>query len=366
MFTYWYERDALLNFVADNQVSGVVLLGGDIHVARHLIHPHRVGYDLHDFIISPGHDRVIESLNVYHPSLEWSLAKPHQFLTLTADGTGAEPVLIAQYRQAGGKVNREVKVTLSDLQPNFGEGIFKGLRAYWPFDDDMANHSRLGDRFDAKPIGGATLVNSGIAGGAVDFERTKKQFLNVGRSVLPDNAAAWTVSMWVKPDSLPGHGTKDRQFLVESTAAGRPEAKAAYNISIGLRSSSNKDQIDLQLYTHTLKPATETGAAPTAIAQGGFSNLVDRSLFDTWAHIVVTFDSQKLTLFVNGKNIGKHDLETQGPSSETGGLIVGGHREGAGRNFDGKIDELAIWGRVIENFEVQSLYNEGQPVSFDQ
>ena len=365
MFTYWYERDALLKFIADNQISGVVLLGGDIHVARHLIHPHRVGYDLHDFIISPGHHRVIESLNVYHPSLEWSLAKPRQFLTLTADGTGDEPVLIAKYRQAG-KVNREVRVALSELQPNFGKGISKGLRAYWPFDKDLANHSRLGDRLDAKPTGGATLANSGIVGGAVEFDRSKKQFLNVGRSVLSDNAAAWTVSMWVKPNSLPSHGTKERQFLLESTASGKPAAKAAYNISIGLRSNSNKDQIDLQLYTHTLKPATKTGAAPTAIAQGGYSNPIDRSLFDKWAHIVVTFDSKKLTLFVNGKKMGQHDLVTPGPSSENGGLIVGGHREGTGRNFDGKIDELAIWARVIEKSEVQSLYNQGQPVSLNQ
>ena len=38
MFTYWYERDALLDFIKSEGISGVILLGGDIHVA-HLIHP---------------------------------------------------------------------------------------------------------------------------------------------------------------------------------------------------------------------------------------------------------------------------------------------------------------------------------------
>jgi hypothetical protein len=87
MFTYWYERDALLDFVKHERISGVVLHGGDIHVSRYLIHPRRVGYDLHDFIMSPGHNRIIPSLNVYHPSLEWSLVEGQQFLFLEADPT---------------------------------------------------------------------------------------------------------------------------------------------------------------------------------------------------------------------------------------------------------------------------------------
>ena len=67
MFTYWYERDALFDFIKKEQISGVLLHGGDIHCSRYLKHPLRVGYDLHDFIMSPGHNHVIPSLNVYHP-----------------------------------------------------------------------------------------------------------------------------------------------------------------------------------------------------------------------------------------------------------------------------------------------------------
>jgi hypothetical protein len=77
MYTYCAERDALLDFIKKERIPGVVLVGGDIHVSRHLVHPQRVGYDLHDFIISPGHTSVIPSLNVYHQDLEWSRVEPN-------------------------------------------------------------------------------------------------------------------------------------------------------------------------------------------------------------------------------------------------------------------------------------------------
>ena len=47
MHTYWYERDALFDFIRENRIPGVVLVGGDIHLSQHHIHRRRVGYDLH-------------------------------------------------------------------------------------------------------------------------------------------------------------------------------------------------------------------------------------------------------------------------------------------------------------------------------
>ena len=53
----------------------------------------RMGYDLHQFIISPLHDRIIPSLNVPHPHLQWGVPLPNMFLTVTADTTGDQPTL---------------------------------------------------------------------------------------------------------------------------------------------------------------------------------------------------------------------------------------------------------------------------------
>jgi hypothetical protein len=52
-------------------------------------------------------------------------------------------------------------------------------------------------------------------------------------------------------------------------------------------------------------------------------------------------------------------LSTRGLPAEHGGLIIGGHRAGTGRNFEGKIDELAIWQGVLNAVEVRKLYQKG-------
>ncbi|MEM7385832.1 MAG: alkaline phosphatase D family protein, partial [Verrucomicrobiota bacterium] len=186
MFTYWYERDALFDFIRRERIEGVVLHGGDIHVARYLIHPRRVGYDLHDFIMSPGHNSIIPSLNAYHPSLEWSLVEGQQFLTLEVDPTLADPTLTARYRQPGGQVNKTVVIKQSELVPAEHP---ERLRAYWSFDRDLANVSPLGERLDATAHRGARVIpEGGLRGGALRLKRNERQFANIPRSFLDDNS----------------------------------------------------------------------------------------------------------------------------------------------------------------------------------
>ncbi len=362
MFTYWYERDALLNMIRDENIPGVVLLGGDIHVSRYLIHPQRTGYDIHDFITSPAHTRTIPSLNVYHPSLEWSLVQGNQFLTLTADTTQTDPILIARYLTGDGTVHKEVVVPYSTLRPNIGKGLGKELRVWWPF-DDFTNQTVLGTRIDAVPVNGASLLASGgLRGGAALFTRSNSEYLIIPRSILNDNSAEHTVSLWCKPDSLPAHGSSDRQFLLESTAEGAVSSAGAWGLSLGFRASTNSTKVNLQLNTHTLQPAVSISTAPTAVVSPAFDTDIDRSLFlNNWTQVAFTFDSRKLRLFVNGALVSEHVLSVPGPISETGGLVIGGHREGTGRNFDGVIDEFAMWSRVLADAEITVLYGGGTP-----
>ena len=112
--TYAHEREAIFDFIGENKIGGVVLIGGDIHVSRHLKYPmkERIGYDLHQFIISPLHDRVIPSLNVPHPHLQWGKPLKNMFLTVAADTTGAQPTLDARWIDRTGKVHRHVHIKL--------------------------------------------------------------------------------------------------------------------------------------------------------------------------------------------------------------------------------------------------------------
>ena len=265
---------------------------------------------------------MITSLDVYHPSLEWSLVEGWQFLTLTADGTAGEPRLIAEFRQPDSKVNQKVEILLEDMTPAV-EDHHQDLRARWTFDDDFKNSSSLGDRNNAVPVNDPSIVAEGISGGAVRFHATKEQFLTVPRSFLDDNSAAHSVSLWFKAESLPEHGSTQRAFLLESTAEGRPSNVSAWSLSLGLRTAPNANDINLQLFTHTLQPALKPEMAPTAISQGPFDTWVARErLLEEWNHVVFTFDSKSLHLYLNGKQVAKHTLPVPGPASGFGLSLI--------------------------------------------
>lgn len=110
--TYAHEREALFDFIGEHKITGCVLIGGDIHVSRHLKYPmkERIGYDLHQFIVSPLHDRIIPSLNVPHPHLQWGEPIKNMFLRVDVDSTGDTPTLLARWIDRTGKVHRTVKL----------------------------------------------------------------------------------------------------------------------------------------------------------------------------------------------------------------------------------------------------------------
>ena len=366
MYTYWYERDALFDFIRENRIPGVALVGGDIHLSQHHIHRRRVGYDLHQFVTSPAHSSTIPSLDVYNPDLEWSAVVPRQFLTIEADTRARPPVLTARYVRDTGEVLRTVTIPYDQLVPREGAGLGRGLRAWWSFDAVGENHAALGARVDAVAENGAGMGTvTGVRGNAASFSRAAGQYLQVSHGVLPLNSARHTVSLWCAPATLPPHGGTERHFLMETTPAGIATAdNAGYGVSIGFISGVTPDKINLQLYTRTLQAAVSPTTAPTELGQGPFDTQLDRAIFTNgWAHVAMTFNSTNLVLYVNGQPAATHALPVPGPVVESGGLIVGGHRGGTGRNYDGRIDEVAVWDRVLEAAEVASLHLGGTPAS---
>jgi alkaline phosphatase D len=244
----------------------------------------------------------------------------------------------------------------------------------------MKNKSHSGNRFDAVAVNGASLVaDGGLRGGAVSFSKESQQYLRVGRQTLDDatplveragrwplddNSAAHTVSLWCKTASLPAHGSVERSFLLESALGGSKEP--GYHLSIGFRSAAkDPDKINLELHTVTLKPAGPAVTdQPTALAQGPFACTLDRSRFvNRWANVAMSFDGRSLRLFIDGTEVADHHLTVPGPAAETAGLVIGGHRAGTGRNFDGMIDEIAMWSRVLSPAEISDLQRSIAPVT---
>lgn len=117
--TYRHEREAIIDFIGKEKISGVVLMGGDVHCSRALEYKteKRIGYRLWQFISSPLHSGVIPDLNVPHPDLVYGEPIPNVFLRLTADSTREPATLVATWIQMGGKKLHEVRLDADQLTP---------------------------------------------------------------------------------------------------------------------------------------------------------------------------------------------------------------------------------------------------------
>lgn len=118
--TYTHERDALFQFLGEQKISGVVLIGGDIHCSRLLRYrtESQVGYPIHQFIVSPIHHRTIPALNVAHPDLVRGEAIPHVWLRLEVDSQQEPATLHAEWVQMNGRKMWDVKLAVNELSAN--------------------------------------------------------------------------------------------------------------------------------------------------------------------------------------------------------------------------------------------------------
>lgn len=113
---YPHERAALFRFLKEAQITGVVLVGGDIHRTRALRHSTKdvAGYDLLELITSPMHDSIIEAANAPHPDLIFDAGEPHSFLIVDCNTTQTPPVLTARFLNADGEELFVVQETVSN------------------------------------------------------------------------------------------------------------------------------------------------------------------------------------------------------------------------------------------------------------
>ena len=115
--TYLAERGALLEFIGENAIDGVVIVTGDIHRTRHLRYPPEEGarYPIDEWITSPLANSVITTANKPHPALVFDAGVEHVFLLLEADTTGEEPRLRCELRTETGEVIHGATRTLQQL-----------------------------------------------------------------------------------------------------------------------------------------------------------------------------------------------------------------------------------------------------------
>ena len=223
-----------------------------------------------------------------------------------------------------------------------------GLVASWCFDHDFTATTG-GTAFDATPINGVEVeATAGRFGGAARFIGSSSQYLSVGTPVitpgLDHSYSVWYRANWTSLSV----GASHRQFILES--------KPTVSISYGLRNEDG-DGLDTlgEVYTEW----------PGGYEFERFDHSHDE---DLWNNLIVTYDASASlhTIYRNGIQVGT--LDSSNPLSDTAGLNIGTYRDGNDRFFDGWIDDVGIWNRVLTPAEIgvlQTAAIDGQIIFTD-
>lgn len=214
------------------------------------------------------------------------------------------------------------------------------LIAYWSLDeasgDAIDAHGTL-DLTDNNTVGSAT----GKVDGCRDFELGNSEyFSHADHADLDTGDIDWTIACWVQLESLPG---------VANVIASKDDGGAASGNRQFLLFCDSTPRFKFSLFQPTDSEITVTantfGAPSTA----------------TWYYLVAWHDAA-----ANQFGLSVNDTAD---TAATGGALQGagaaqfrvGARDNAGSMlyWDGLIDELAFWKRVLSSTERTDLYNSG-------
>jgi alkaline phosphatase D len=331
--TYPHEREALFRFLGEAGISGVVLIGGDIHRSRVLRHKteESVGYNLVEWITSPMHDGIIEKANAPHPSLLFDAGEPHSFLLLTADTTTEIPTLTGELQNATGETLYQVTLSADEMAGNNRKqseatSLSRKLLGHWGFDGNFADSSSKSNH--GQPIGEPRFAE-GQVGRALQLDGKTQ---SVAVPALETDVEQFTLAAWMFVDRLPS----PQQFVALYHNDGWQVG------DVHLPFTSDDGTVDLGI-----KGNEPDMSIPTFLV---------KDMLQQWVHLTVTYDSaesKQVQFYVNGKLTDSFDIEQANRVHLGPGRIGGWDVEN--RCFQGRIDEVRIYNRVLSEEEVALL-----------
>lgn len=250
-------------------------------------------------------------------------------LTLTNVQSAQAGIYTLRVRDAIGEVTSrgarlEVRGSLPD---NPADSLRVGLAAHWPFDTDLTSPV-FG--FDATARNGAGVAAPGrIGAGALQVSQAQSQSVGVTRQVIANNSLTYTVAGWFK--LVGGTG---RRFLWETSPANwaiSTEITAGGTLRVFVRNAN-------------------------AVSRDVDTLIVPEP--DVWHHVAVVFDAAlgEAAVYYEGVRFEQPLLLEVGiGTGDTTGFNIGTYRAADGRFFDGFLDDVAVWDRVLFDAEVAWL-----------
>jgi hypothetical protein len=223
--------------------------------------------------------------------------------------------------------------------PSSGSTLLNNLVAYWKLDEtsgtrvDSAGSNNLTDN---NTVGSLT----GKIGNAASFVGGNLEYLDNASPVITSNV--FTVSTWIYPTSY--NGSDSGGIIYQGDG----------NVNLGLHLSV----IDFVSGTETLIFRYD---------QTGNFAVADNFSIDlnTWQHVVVTFNAGAVAFYVNDVAKGTNSLPGSNPPLNRPFAIGYFYdKTQSSRFFNGRIDEVGIWSRVLTAAEITQLYNSGSGLTY--
>jgi len=227
---------------------------------------------------------------------------------------------------------------ISEVRTGAGDGSFSAIPdsgvARCTLDDADTSGSTAEDVVNQND-GTINGVTTGVSGAnqtyttneAYDFDGSNDT-VELGNQLDADISAPLSVALWVNSDDI--------------------TTKAAF--------------IDHDDTRFTIAQRERQTTKPTvhfSIFDGSVQNVVEstRLTSDTWNFYCATYDGSTMELFKNDAN--SQGTATAGKINDTGdGTVIGGKASGADF-FNGAIDDVQIYSKVLTPTEVSNLYNTG-------
>lgn len=220
--------------------------------------------------------------------------------------------------------------------------LYTGLVSQWKFNESS------GDAADSVGVNTLTNNNTCTYGSAkvangVDMEASSSQYLSIADASQTglDITGSIAVSFWFKAESL--HSGADTENIVNKTTG----AAGGCGYQFYIYDNGASSRIGIVLSTDGTA-TTEKFITTSAWSTG------------TWYHVAVSHNASTgvTTYYRNGSNLG---TTTGGASSifNNSTIFSLGRFSGGTSYFDGMLDAVFIWNRVLIDAEVTSLYASG-------
>ncbi|MBI5881311.1 right-handed parallel beta-helix repeat-containing protein, partial [archaeon] len=207
----------------------------------------------------------------------------------------------------------------------------RSLVGWWRFENNTNDSSTYGNNGTCSGTS-CPETWTGPRGKAYRFDGTNDYVLAANTASLEQNAT-WTISAWIRPGKT-GSGTL-QDFV------------AKYDWVVGQGGYLfRQDTTDRFVALTTDGQTADTcGVTSTILTKGN------------WYFVAATFDTNTntLTCYVNGMAEATNTGATKNPTAGTLGLYLGAG-SGASFPYNGSVDDVMIWGRVLSAQEINATY----------